>query len=579
MSRSEEIGISLEPRNPVEEIVIGIFEEVLKLDRVGRQDNFFEMGGHSLLLTQVISRVRKVSGVEIGVRSIFDAPTAEGLAGLIEEAMRRGRKDEAPPLVRVERGERTPLSFAQQRLWFIDQLEPGNAAYNIPGAVRLEGSLNLESLEHSINEIVKRHEVLRTRFEMRAGEPVQVIDKWEPRRLEVEDLTSLPPEEKEREVRRRMKEETLTGFDLSAGPLLRVKALKLGDAEHVALYTMHHIVSDAWSMVVLMREVAALYDAINEGRESPLPDLTIQYADYACWQRRYLSGETMERRLQYWKQRLDGNLHLLNLPCDHPRPPAPSHRGAAKSVPLPPELCHSLRALSRREGVTLFMLFLAAFKTLLYQYTAQKDIIIGVPWLNRERIEVEPLIGFFVNMLPFRTDLNGNPRFRELLRQVKDVTLESFAHQETPFEKLVEEIRPERKLAQTPLYNVVFWLQNTQKEEDVRLNGIKISQVGLGRQSAKVDLMLTIGVDQGAMWTSWVYSADLFEEETIIRMHSHFETLLLGIVARPDAPLDELEMLSEAEKSQQAIRRADRREFNYSRFKSVKPRAIPLSEN
>jgi hypothetical protein len=569
-------------RTLIEEMVVGIFGETLKRNQVGIYDNFFEIGGHSLLATQVISRVRNAFGVEIGVKSIFEEATAKGLAGRIEKEMSAGKKTPAPPLVRVDReGEkagRFPLSFEQQRLWFIDQLEPANAAYNIPSAVRLEGSLNLDALERSINEIVRRHEVLRTRFEVEAGEPAQVIDEWEPRRLEVEDLTSLPPEEREETVRRRMIEDAQTGFDLSAGRLLRVKVLKLEEAVHVVLYTMHHIVSDAWSMMVMIREVGALYDAINGGKSSPLPELQIQYTDYACWQRSYLSGEVLEEHLQYWKHRLDGNLSILNLPADRPRPPVPSYRGSSKSIQLPPELCQSLTALSRREGVTLFMLMLAAFKTLLYKYTAQEDVIVGVSWLNRDRVEIEPLIGFFVNMLPFRTDVGGNPRFRELLMRVKEMALGLYVHQEAPFEKLVETIRPERKLARTPLYNVVFGLQHREKEEEVRLNGLRISREGAEVQSAKVDLMLWITEGQEAMRAGWLYSADLFEEETILRMHGHFETLLHNLVARPDAPLDELEMLSETEQSQQAISRTARRELDYRRFKSVKPRAIPLSE-
>jgi len=580
--RSELEQAYLAPRTTVEEIVVGIFEEVLRLDRIGISENFFEIGGHSLLAMLVISRVRKILGVEIEVRSIFENATAEGLASRIEEAMRAGEKYEAPPLVRVERGGREgvklPLSFAQQRLWFVDQLEPGNTAYNMPGAVRLEGKLNLQVLESVINEIVRRHEVLRTRIEVEEGEPIQVIDGWKPRRLEVIYLTHLPREEREAEVRKLIKEEARTGFDLSRGPLLRVKALKLEEEEHILLYTMHHIVSDAWSMVVLMREVSALYEAINEGKKSPLPELKIQYADYACWQRSYLRGEVLERHLQYWRKQLDGKLPVMELPGDYPRPPVPSYRGAVKSVLLPAKMIESLKVLSRRGGVTLSMVLLTAFKTLLYKYTSQEDVIVGISWLNRDRAEIEPLIGFFVNMLPIRTDLSGNPRFKELLIRVKDVALGAYTHQELPFERLVEEIQPERKLKQTPLYNVVFGLQNARKEE-ARLDGLKISGLGPERESAKVDLMLWMTEERETMGARWVYSTDLFEEATILRMHGHFETLLSSIVARPDAPLDELEILSEAERAQQATSRTAREKFNYSRFRSVKPRAIPITED
>src|SRR5262249_14175160 len=271
-------------RTAIEEILVGVFEEVLGLDRVGVRDNFFEIGGHSLLATQVISRVRSAVGVEVGVRSVFEKPTVEALARKMEEAIGAGEKDEAPPLVRASREGRLPLSFAQQRLWFIDQLEPGNTVYNCPGAVRLEGRLNLQALESAVNEIVRRHEALRTRIEAERGAPAQVIDEWKPRRLEVEDLTDLAPEEREIEALRRVREEARTGFDLSRGPLIRVKALKLGAEQHVVLFNMHHIVSDAWSMGVLIKEVCALYEATSEGKESPLPELEIQYADYAKWQ-------------------------------------------------------------------------------------------------------------------------------------------------------------------------------------------------------------------------------------------------------------------------------------------------------
>jgi acyl carrier protein len=563
------------PRTAIEEIVIGIFEEVLNLDRVGIHDSFFQIGGHSLLAVQAISRVKNAFGVEIGVRSLFEESTVEGLARRIEEAMRAGEKEKTPPLVKVSRDESLPLSFAQQRLWFIEQLNPGNSVYNIPGAVRMEGTLNLDALESTINEIIKRHEVLRTRIEVKEGEPVQVIEEWERRRLEVEDLTSLIREEREEAVRRIMREEARTGFDLSRGSLLRVKVLKLEEEVYVLLYTMHHIVSDAWSIAVLAREVCTLYEAINEGKIPLLPELKIQYADYACWQRRYLRDDVLEKHLQYWKRQLDGKLPVIDLPGDHPRPAVSSYRGAAKSISLPAELCESLKALCRREGATLFMVALAAFETLLHKYTAQDDIIVGTSGLNRNRVEIEPLIGFFVNMLPMRTNLSGNPRFRQLLMRVKNVALGAYTHQDLPFEKLVEEIQPERKLRQTPLFNIVFGVQNAPKEE-ARLNGLRISRIAAGQESAKFDLMLWITEGAETMVANWTYSTDLFEEETIIRMHGHFETLLFSIVAWPDAPLDELEMLSEAERTQLAIQKASREEFNYHRFKSVKPKAISL---
>ena len=355
-------------RTAIEEILVGIFEEVLRLDRVGVRDNFFEIGGHSLLATQVISRVRSAFGVEVGVRSVFEKPTVEGLARKMEEAIGAGEKDEAPPLVKASREGRLPLSFAQQRLWFIDQLEPGNAVYNCPVAVRLEGRLNLQALESAVNEIVRRHEALRTRIEAERGAPAQVIDEWKPRRLEVEDLTDLTPEEREIEALRRVREEARTGFDLSRGPLLRVKALKLGAEQHVVLFNMHHIVSDAWSMGVLIKEVCALYEATSEGKESPLPELEIQYADYAKWQREYLAGGVLEGEIAYWKEKLK-DAAVLELPTDYPRPATPSYRGGSERVTLGRDVSERLKRLSQREGATLFMTLMAAFKVVLMRYS------------------------------------------------------------------------------------------------------------------------------------------------------------------------------------------------------------------
>jgi amino acid adenylation domain-containing protein len=532
---------SMSARTPVEEIIIGIFEEVLKLDRVGRRDNFFEIGGHSLLATQVVSRVRNAFGVEIGVGAIFEAATAESLAHKIEEAIRAGEKTEAPPLIRAPRDKMLPLSFAQRRLWFTDQLTPGSALYNCSGAVRLEGVLQLEVLERAVNEIVRRHEVLRTRIEVAAGEPAQVIDEWEYRKLQVEDLSGLEREEREEEVERIAKEESGTGFDLSRGPLMRIRVLKLEEEQHAVLFTMHHIVSDAWSMGVLVREISELYQAMGDGRESPLPDLAIQYADYAYWQNQYLTGAILEKHLAYWKKQLGGNLPTLDLPADHPRPSVPSHRGAAKSFVFSPELTQSLKALSRREGVTTFMLLLAAFKTLLHKYSAQEDIILGTSALNRNRAEIEPLIGFFVNMLPMRTNLRGNPKFSELLRRVKDVTLGVYAHQDLPFERLVEEVRPKRSARQAPLFNVVFGVQNAPKE-DLRLQGVQVRPINAEQEKARFDVTVWVTESGESMQVSWVYSKDLFEEATVARMHGHFETLLFNIVDRPDARLTTLKI-------------------------------------
>jgi acyl carrier protein len=566
-------------RTQLEEMMVGIFGELLKLDRVGINDDFFELGGHSLLAIQVISRVRNAFGVEIKVRSIFDAPTAEGLSRKIAEAMRAGEVVETPPLVRVERegarGRRAPLSFAQQRLWFIDRLNPGSAVYNIPGAVRLEGGLNLDALERVINEIVRRHEVLRTRFEVNEGEPAQVTDEWEPRRLEVVDLTSLPPEAREEEVSRRAKEEAETGFDLSRGPLFRVKVLKLAEEEYVLLYTMHHVVSDGWSMGILIKEIEALYRAFSVGEESPLEEAPIQYADFAVWQRSWLQGEVLENQLAYWRRQLAGQMPALELPTDRPRPARQSHRGAQQWRLLPAALSNSLKALGLKQDCTLFMTLLAAFNTLLYYLTGQTDITLGTNIANRNRAETENLIGFFVNQLALRADLSRHSTFIDLLREVREITLGAYMHQDLPFEKLVETLSPDRDLNLSPIFQVVIALQNAPIEEELSLPGLTLSPVTVMDTTAKYDLVLNLTDTQGGLDASLQYSADLFDENTARRILNRFHTLLDRIVDRPDAGLRELvESLTEEDKRERLEQKSELESVRLRKLKSVKRRTI-----
>jgi len=548
VSRSEEREGYVAPRTPVEEMLAGIFEGVLKLDRVGRYDNFFEIGGHSLLATQVISRVRNAFGVEIGVRSLFEATTVESLGRRIEEAMRAGEVEKAPPLVRASRDGRLPLSFAQQRLWFLDQLVPNNPFYNIPGAVRLEGGLNLEALERVINEIVRRHETLRTRIEVEEGVPVQVVDEWEPRRLEVEDLTSLTQEEGEKEVRRMAKEEARTGFDLSRELMLRVKVLKLGVERHVMLLTMHHIVSDEWSLEILIREVGALYRAYLAGEESPLEELPIQYADFAVWQREWLKGEALERELEYWRRQLAGTENL-QLPTDRPRPAAPSYRGARRHFVIERELTEKLRALGQREGATLFMTLLGGFDVLMSRYSGQQDVALGTDIANRNRAEIEGLIGFFVNQLVLRVEAPAAESFRELLARVREVCLGAYAHQDAPFEKLVEELQPERDLSRSPLFQVKLLLQHASRE-GLELVGTRLS-IDVGEvETAKIDLRVEITDEGRDLIGAAEYSQDLFEAETIERLMSHYANVLRGIVEDSERPISQLSLLNEAEREQ-----------------------------
>src|SRR5215470_17357814 len=443
---------------------------------------------------------------------------------------------------------RRRLSFAQQRLWFLDQLEPNNPFYNIPGAVRLEGGLNLEVLERVINEIVRRHEVLRTRFEVEADEPAQVIDAWEPRRLERIDLTSLPREEREAEAGRIRREDAMTGFDLSRGPLLRVKVLKLEEEEHVALFTMHHIVSDAWSTGVMVREVCALYEALSEGKESPLEELPIQYADFAVWQREYLTGGVMEAEVGYWKEQLK-DAAVLELPTDHARPASPSYRGGRERVEISRECSEGLRRISQREGATLFMALMAAFKALLMKYSGEEDVVVGTVIANRTRREVEGLIGFFVNTLVMRTNLGGNPSFRDLVKREREVALGAYAHQEAPFEKVVEEINTERDLSRSPLFQVMMALQNTGREvlEIKELKGREVrEEIGV----AKFDLTLALTEGRDGIAGDLVYSQDLYEGETIRRMARYFENVVKEVARDAERKIGEIELMSVSDREQ-----------------------------
>ena len=530
-------------------MLVGIWSDVLHITRIGVNDNFFELGGHSLLAIQVVSRIREAFAVEIPVRAIFENPTIAMLAADIEQLMYQGGSLQAAPLVRTSRAVEPPLSFAQQRLWFIDRLTPGSPLYNMPMAVRLDGALNLDALERTLREIVRRHEVLRTSFTIIDGQPVQVIrpeahaDEF---CLPLVDLSSLPKALREAEANRLAHAEAASPFDLETDALMRTTVLRLDDEQHIALLTLHHIVSDGWSMGVFVREVAALYNAFSQGLESPLAELPVQYADYAVWQREWLQGEVLEQQISYWKQQLESAPELLELPTDRPRPAVQTHHGASVGMVLSQELTAKLRELCRAEGVTLFMLLLAALKVLLARYTGQEDISVGTTIAGRNRVETEGLIGFFVNTLVLRTDLSGNPSARELVRRVREVALGAYAHQELPFEKLVDELQVERSLSHTPLFQVVFQLQNN-TQELLALPGLSLSAVGETSDLAKFDLTLNMSESGEAISGAVQYNTDLFDETTIQRMLSHFQNLLQAICADADTPVQELSLLSPEE--------------------------------
>ena len=542
-------------RNPIEEVVAGIWTEVLKLERIGVHDNFFELGGHSLLATRVISRLRRAFGTDFPLRLLFDAPTIAGLATLIETTPRnQGESRFVPPLRPISRHGPLPLSFAQQRLWVLDRLEPGNPTYNMPAAVRLTGTLDISALDRSLNEIVRRHEGLRTTFSMVEGEPIQVIAASLTIAMSLVDLQELPPDKRELRARQMMTEEAKSHFDLAQGPLLRSALIRLGPQHHILLVTMHHIVSDGWSMGVFFHELSVLYQAYASGEKSPLPELPIQYKDFALWQRQWLQGDTLATQLSYWKQQLEA-APVLELPADHPRSPAQTYRGARHSLVLSKALSDALMMLSQQENVTLFMTLLAAFQILLQRYTGQSDITVGSPIAGRHQVEVEGLIGFFLNSLVLRADLSDNPSFPDLLARVRQIALDAYTHQDLPFEKLLEELRPDRDLSRTPLFQVFFNMLEFGEDKALNLPGVTAELLEIDEPASNFDLTLYAGERDGAVWFSMVYNRDLFEPATISRLMGHYHNLLEAITANSQQRISSLPLLSEAERNQLRARR------------------------
>ena len=564
-----------ESLTPVEELLAGLWSEVLGVARVSPDDNFFEVGGHSLLATQLMSRVREAFGVEVGLRKLFEGPTVRALGRRVEELLAGDGGAPPPPVRRVAREGAVPVSFAQRRLWFLDQLEPNNPFYNNPLAVRLSGELNREALGRTLTEIVRRHEALRTTFREVAGEPVQVIAEPGPVRLPEVDLGELAEAEREAAVQRLARDEAGEAFNLSRGPLLRLKLLRLAPREHVVLLTMHHIVSDGWSMGVFVNEVAALYRAYAEGRESPLEELEVQYADFAVWQREWLRGEALERQLSYWDERLRGAA-ILELPTDRPRPAVPTHRGASHSFELSAELGEGLKALSRREGATLFMTLLAGFQALLARHTGQMDVVVGTVVAGRTRREVEPLVGLFINTLALRTDLSGDPTFGELLRRVREVCLGAYAHQDVPFERLVEELRPERAAGRSPLFEVTFGVQNAPAGK-LEGPGLELRPVEAESGRSRFDLTVWVSEGGGRLRVGMTYNTELFEEGSVAGLRRRYETLLESAVKDPGARLSALEFIPQEEKERLFIKEQQHFESNVGMLRSIK--RVPVRAN
>ncbi len=547
-SRAEDEDDYVASRTPTEELLTGLWSRVLGMRRVGVQDNFFDIGGHSLLATQLMSGVRESFKLEVPLRTLFEAPTVCELAARIDAMAADSDAVSVPPLQQRERRDELPLSYAQQRLWFFDQFEPDSVVYNLSEALRLSGSLDIAALERAIGEVLRRHEVMRSTFKAVEGRPVQVIRDFEPVTLPVVDLAALPHEEQATEVTRLANIESQKPFDLEHGPLLRASLLRLSDTEHVLLCTMHHIISDGWSIGVLIREMVALYEAFSAGKPLPLAELRIQYADYAVWQREWMQGEVLERQLDYWRRQLEGVPPLLSLPTDRPRPAVHSSRGATLPIIVPEPLLDALKELARSEGVTLFMLLLAAFQTLLARYSRQTDIVTGTPIAGRNHAETEGLIGFFVNTLALRTDISGNPTFRELLVRVREVALAAYAHQDLPFEKLVDELQPERSLSYAALFQVMFVLQNA-PQGVLKLPGLKLQPLGSEVKATNYDLTLSMTERDSSLHGILEYSTDPFEAKTVRRMGAHFVNLLKAVVAAPQQRVGELSLLGEEERA------------------------------
>jgi amino acid adenylation domain-containing protein len=536
------------PRTPAEELLAGIWSEVLGREAVGVEEDFFALGGHSLLAMRVLLRVERSFAVDLPVRTIFEAPTVAALARRIEEARQGGEARERMPLRPAERGSEAALSFAQQRLWFVDQMEGAGAAYHVPGAVRLRGRLDGEALRRALEEIVRRHEALRTVFRVRDAEPLQVVLPPGPLDLPLHDLSALAADEREAALRARVREEARRPFDLAAGPLFRATLVRLGAEEHVLLVGMHHIVSDGWSLGVLHHELEALYGAFHRGEPSPLEALPVQYADYALWQRAYVRGEVLHRQLAWWKARLSGAPALLELPTDRPRPAVQTYRGARRPFHLDGELLRRLESVARGEGATLFMVLLAAFQVLLSKYAGTEDVVVGSPIAGRTRAETEGLIGVFVNTLALRADLSGDPEFREVLRRVREATLGAYEHQDLPFEKLVEELGIERSLGHTPIWQATFNLQTAGGE--LRLDGLAAEPLEVELDAIPFDLMLALWPGDSGLEGAIGYATDLFDAATIGRLGEHYGTLLGGIAADPGRRLSRLPLLGEAERRQ-----------------------------
>ncbi|MBC1235681.1 non-ribosomal peptide synthetase [Nostoc sp. 2RC] len=561
------------PQTSMEKQLAIIWMEVLGLEKLGVNDNFFELGGHSLLATQVISRINKNLDIQLPIRRIFELPTIAKLAKSIEE--KQLNINSLPPIARISRDKELPLSFAQKRLWFLEQLEEGSSTYNMPAAVYLKGHLDINALEQTFQELSRRQEVLRTSFKKVNGNPVQLILPSITITIPIVDVSEASAEKQSLKVRQLILAEAQRPFDLTKSPLLRVNLLRLAEESYVLLLVMHHIISDGWSIGVLIRELSILYAAFSKKQPSPLTELPIQYADFSYWQNQWLQGEVMQKHLSYWKQQL-ANLPVLELRTDYPRPKIQTFRGTSQHLQLSKQLCEEIKALSRREEVTLFMTLVAGFKILMHYCTKQDDIVVGTDVANRNYPDTENIIGFFVNQLVLRTNLGGNPTFQELLQRIREVTLSAYEHQDMPFDQLVLALKPERDLSRTPLFQSKFVLQNA-PTLPLELEGLKLKVIeDIDNGTAKFDLLLTMWESEQGLSGSWEYSTDLFNASRITKFITDYEIILRAVVAQPNIKFTGIkEILAAAEKQTQDAKQEEFKQARSQKFKAFKSQAQP----
>ncbi len=534
-----------EPRSEIAALIVQEWCAALGVEQVGAHDNFFDLGGHSLLATRVVGRLRALLGVDLALRKLFELPTAAGLAEHVEWLRRNRRDFETPPIVAVARDRTIPLSFAQRRLWFLHQVDPGLAAYNMPAAYRIQGNLNRPALERALNQLIRRHESLRTAFVEWDGEPAQYIRPKAEISLPVIDLSSLPAQQAEGETKRLAAEEASAPYDLAEAPLMRAKLLRLGDRDHVLLLNFHHMICDGSSLVIFYRELAAFYEALRRNADHALPVPAVQYADFAIWQTNIVRSGVLKGQVEFWKRRLGPPLLPLELPADFERAVSPTYRGARRSLRLSKDLTRALKALGRERGATLFMTLLATLMILLGRLSGREQIVVGASVAGRSRPELDDVIGFFINALPLCGDLSGKPTFVEWLQRVREVCLDAYTNQDVPLEGIVEEMNTQRNWSRHPIFQVLFNMAEV-GERELKLAGCRTVRLQQTMPAAKFDIVVQAPEIDGAAELVMIYNADLFLQKSIDSMLDQFASLLSQIAADPDKTVDRYSLLTAA---------------------------------